>query len=64
MNRITSGLARPADPNDPDDWVTCPDCEGAGFIDKWCAVDGRFDGGEVFRLPCDTCADTGKVLGE
>ena len=39
----------------------CRECEGQGGYDAWKAVDGHYEGGEVFRLQCDHCDGTGKV---
>lgn len=39
----------------------CDECEGQGKYDVWKAVSGHHDGGEYFRMTCDTCGGTGKL---
>ena len=48
--------------NQSDDEVSnCPECDGQGSFDKWMAVAGHYEGGEVFRLRCDHCDGTGML---
>lgn len=40
---------------------TCSTCDGQGCYDEWKAVSGHYDGGEVFRVECNSCDGTGRV---
>ena len=38
----------------------CRECEGQGRYDRWLAVNGHYEGGEVFSIQCDACDGSGR----
>ncbi len=38
----------------------CRECEGRGRYDRWLAVNGHYEGGEVFSIQCDACDGSGR----
>ena len=39
--------------------VTCKSCNGTKTVDRWLAVAGHYDGGDVFATECVDCCGTG-----
>ena len=45
-----------------DEASDCRACCGKGWNDEWRRVPGHYLGGEEFRIHCDECGGTGKLV--